>query len=191
MVSIERLFCLISPQAISAEPIYGKGRFSREDAAGVVGMVQHAGYAVGVNVLESKIGGNAGAKTLLIGTLTLANESNGVEPTAARALAEIAVHEVCGSCVCHKCKGVGTVYSKRYQQIYTCSRCEGTGHKNSSMRDFAEAFSALTHTSCSTPEFRKQHYDRLMDAIDSLYREEGEAARQCAKVLKLIEVEVE
>jgi len=190
MVSIERLFCLISPQAISVEPVYGKGRFSREDAAGVVGQVQHAGYAVGVNVLESKIGGNSDSKLLLVAALADAHQIRGVDAVHAKALAEIAVHEVCGSCVCPKCNGTGSVYSKRYQQIYSCSRCEGTGHRNSSMRDFAEAFSALTHTSCSTPEFRKKHYDCLMDTIDTLYREEGEAAKHCAKVLNLIEQEV-
>ncbi len=189
MVSIERLFCLISPQAISVEPVYGKGRFSREDAAGVVGQVQHAGFAVGVRVLESKIGGNSSSKALLVGMLTQFYRARELEQVTAAALAEIAVHEVCCTKVCIKCRGSGTSFSKRYNRIGICSKCEGTGHKNSSMRDFADAFSVLAHSRCSTDEFRKQHYDQLMDGVDALYREEGEAAKQCAKVLSLIELE--
>lgn len=189
MVSIERLFCLISPQAISAEPIYGKGVFSREDAAGVVGQVQHAGFAVGVHVLESKIGGNANSRQRLVQAVTAVNTNNGVSHHIANMLAEMAVHEVCDSHACPKCKGSGISFSKRYNRIGHCSRCEGTGHTNSSMRDLAGVFSVLTQTKCSTPEFRLQFYDRFMEAVDALYKEEGEAINACKKVLNALAAE--
>lgn len=190
MVSIERLLSLISPKAISIEPIAGKGLFSTEDAAGLLGQVQHLGYAVGIRVLEAKIGGNSGSKLLLIGAVTDSLISAGMEPIASRAIAEIAVSDVCGTGKCEKCHGTGESYSMRYNRIFKCGRCQGTGEHFPKMRDYATWFALLTKSPCSTEDFRNRYYDRLMDAIDTLSREEGEAARQCRKMLNLTEQEV-
>ncbi len=190
MLSIERLFCLLEPQALSISPVAGRGVFSREDAAGVVGQVVHYGYAVGVTVLQAKVGNNERAKRELVDVLSRYYASIDVAAPRAKALAEMAVFEVCGNQKCPKCKGTGQSFSKRYNRFFRCGRCDGSGHHFSTMREFVITFGLLAKEPVTTEVFRKQFYDHLMDGIDTLEREQGEAAKQCAKILRLTEAEV-
>lgn len=184
-VSLERLFCLTSQQAISVEPrASGKGIFSREDAAGVIAMVQHV-HPVGVKLLEAKIGGNHNSRAELAHALTATFEARNVNPIAAKALAFMAVTEVCGAHICHKCNGVGSIDSRGRP----CRACQGSGIKN--VRSVLTAtFNGLSGLKISAQQFNQIYYDVYMEAIDELYQQEAEAAKYAASVLRLIEQEV-
>lgn len=187
-VSLERLFCLTSQQAISVEPrASGKGIFSREDAAGVIAMVQHIN-PIGVKVLEAKIGGNHNSGAELAHALTATFEARNVHPKAAKALAFMAVTEVCGAHICPKCNGVGSIDSRGRP----CRACQGSGIKNvRTIKQMAAQFNALSSLKISEQQFSQIYYDVYMEAIDELYQQEGEAAKYAASVLRLVQAESE
>lgn len=187
-VSIERLFCLTSQQAISIAPVAGgKGIFSREDAAGVIAMVQHVN-PIGVKVLEAKIGGNHNSGAELAHALTATFEARNVHPKAAKALAFMAVTEVCGAHTCPKCNGVGSIDSRGRP----CRACQGSGIKNvRTVKQMTAQFNALSGLKISEQQFSQIYYDVYMKAIDELYQEEGEAAKYAASVLRLVQAESE
>lgn len=186
-VSLERLFCLTSQQAISVEPrAGGRGVFSREDAAGVIAMVQHV-HPIGVKILEAKIGGNQHSAAEIEQALTSVYLSRNVNPVNAKALAKMAVSEVCGTKTCTSCGGVGFKDPR-----YACRECKGSGIANiKSVNALAYRMSTLTNCQISDVQFSQIYYDVYMDAIDELYQQEGEAAKYAAAVLREVQREVE
>lgn len=187
MISLERLFCLTSQQAISVEPrAGGRGVFSREDAAGVIAMAQHV-HPVGVKILEAKIGGNQHSAAEIEQALTSVFESRNVNPVNAKALAKMAVSEVCGTKTCTSCGGVGFKDPR-----YACRECKGSGIANiKSVNALAYRMSTLTNCQISDVQFSQIYYDVYMDAIDELYQHESEAAKYAASVLRLVQQEIE
>lgn len=187
-VSLERLFCLTSQQAISVEPrASGKGIFSREDAAGVIAMVQHVS-PIGVKVLEAKIGGNHNSGAELAHALIATFEARNVNPAAAKALAFMAVTEVCSAHRCQKCNGVGSIDWRDRP----CRACQGVGFKHiRTVKHMAATFNGLSGLKISEQQFSQIYYDVYMEAIDELYQQEAEAAKYAASVLRLVQAEVE
>lgn len=186
-VSLERLFCLTSQQAISVEPrASGKGIFSREDAAGVIAMVQHV-YPVGVKILEAKIGGNQHSSAELKRALICTLEYQNVNPVAAKALASMAIEEVCGAKKCHHCNGVGFKDPR-----HACRHCRGSGITAlRTSKQLAATFNALAREHLTEAQFNQVYYDVYMSAIDELYQHEGDAAKYAASVLRLVQAEIE
>lgn len=187
-VSLERLFCLTSQQAISVEPLAsGKGIFSREDAAGVIAMVQHV-YPVGVKLLEVKIGGNQHSAAELKQALASVFESRNVNPIAAKVLAKMAATEVCGTKKCPYCKGVGFKADPRH----ACRQCKGSGVIDvRTCKVLTATFNALAREHLTEQQFSQIYYDVYMSAIDELYQHEGDAAKYAASVLRLVQAEIE
>lgn len=186
-VSLERLFCLTSQQAISIAPVAGgKGIFSREDAAGVIAMVQHVN-PIGVKVLEAKIGGNHNSGAELAHALTASFEAQNVHPKAAKALAFMAVTEVCSAHRCPKCRGTGSIDSRGRP----CRTCKGAGAVGRTLKQMTAQFNAVSDLKISEQQFSQIYYDVYMSAIDELYQQEGEAAKYAASVLRLVQAESE
>ena len=187
MISLERLFCLTSQQAISVEPrAGGRGVFSREDAAGVIAMAQHV-HPVGVKILEAKIGGNQHSSAELKQALTSVFESRNVNPVNAKALAKMAVSEVCGTKTCTSCGGVGFKDPR-----YACRVCKGSGViAVRTCKVLAATFNALAREKLTELQFSQIYYDVYMSAIDELYQHESEAAKYAASVLRLVQQEIE
>lgn len=193
MISIERLFCLVSQQAISVEPRTGsRGVFSREDAAGVIAMVQHV-HPIGVKVLEAKIANNHASAAELEQALatTIRGMGVGIGKAQAKSLAKMAVAEVCGSKRCPICNGVGSRMSKRYAQVFECKHCAGTGMVLRTTKALAQLLTKLSGTGVSEHDFTNQYYDTYMEAIDELYQHEGSASVYAASILRLVQKEVE
>ncbi|MGI2045955.1 TIGR02642 family protein [Shewanella oncorhynchi] len=186
-VSLERLFCLTSQQAISVEPrASGKGIFSREDAAGVIAMVQHV-HPVGVKLLEAKIGGNQHSAAELKQALSSVFESRNVNQVNAKALATMAVTEVCGIKKCPHCKGTGF---KDYR--HKCRNCKGSGVADiRTIKNLTATFNALSRKTLTEQQFSQIYYDVYMSVIDELYQHESEAAKYAASVLRLVQAESE
>ncbi|MCU8036960.1 TIGR02642 family protein [Shewanella oncorhynchi] len=187
-VSLERLFCLTSQQAISVEPrASGKGIFSREDAAGVIAMVQHV-HPVGVKLLEAKIGGNQHSAAELKQALASVFENRNVNQVNAKALATMAVTEVCGTKICQSCKGVGFKKDPRY----ACRNCKGSGVADiRTIKNLTSTFNALSRKTLTEQQFSQIYYDVYMSVIDELYQHESEAAKYAASVLRLVQAESE
>lgn len=191
MISIERLFCLVSQQAISVEPrTGGRGVFSREDAAGVIAMVQHV-HPVGVKVLEAKIANNHNSAAEIEQALTTTISAIGIEHAMAKSLAKMAVSEVCGSRRCPVCNGVGSRMSRRYSQVFECKHCAGTGVVLRTTKALAQLLSKLAKTKVSIEDFTAKYYDVYMEAVDELYQAEGSASVYAADVLRQVQKEVE
>lgn len=185
MESIEVLFCLQEVKAMSFLHAGGRGVFSREDAMGVIAKVIKDGFAVGVLVLEAKVGNNKGSYQQLVELMRRYYLSKSLAASHAGALAEMVVHEVCGNQKCQKCKGTGQSFSKRFNTLCKCGRCEGTGMHFYTMREYVTTFGLLAKEPTNTADFRKRFYDHLMDGIDSLEREQGNAAKRCVTVQEM------
>ncbi|MCH7421286.1 hypothetical protein [Shewanella sp. MM_2022_3] len=178
---------MTSQQAISVEPrASGKGIFSREDAAGVIAMVQHV-YPVGVKILEAKIGGNQHSSAELKRALICTLEHQNVNPVAAKALASMAIEEVCGAKKCHHCNGVGFKDPR-----HACRHCKGSGITAlRTSKQLAATFNALAREHLTEAQFNQVYYDVYTSAIDELYQHEGDAAKYAASVLRLVQAEIE
>lgn len=189
MISIERLFSMTAQGTISVEPSSpGLTNFSKEDALGVLGQVQ--GKApVGLKVLEARIAGDEGSANQLRKALTLSLTRNDVTESIAGGLAELAVLEVCGSTRCPVCNGVGNRYSNKFQSIYECSRCAGTGKILMTTSMLAKMLSGHSEIRITEKVFCKKYYDLYMDTVDQLHTAEGQAALFAKKILRDIDNE--
>jgi hypothetical protein len=187
MISIERLFELLSPRGIAiGAPVGGKGLFSQEDAMGVVAMVQGK-FPIGVKVLEAKIAGDVSALNSLKQALAQQYELDNLKPLAAMALASLALNEVCGSPVCPKCKGT----KQNYHRSGECLVCSGTGKLLNTVLQLSKSFSVLSGVVVTQEQFSRHFYDLYMAGIDSLYLHQADAERYAKRVLGLVKVELE
>ena len=180
MISIERLFELLSPRGLSIGAAGGKGVFSKEDAMGVVAQVQGK-YLVGVKVLEASICGDIDAENLLINALAKQYETD-FRPVAATVLAKLAVNEVCGSRVCTKCHGTKLNYHRNGE----CLHCCGTGKMLNTVEQLTKSFCDLSGAKITPEQFSQHFYDKYMDGVDALHQHEHDAARFAKKVLRLV-----
>ena len=189
MISIERLFSMTAQGTISIEPSSkGLTSFSKEDALGVLGQVQGKS-PIGLKVLEARIAGDEGSANQLRKALKLLLTKNEVTESIAGGLAELAVLEVCGSTRCPVCNGVGQRYSKKFQSIYECSRCVGTGKILMTTSMLAKMLSGYSGIHIAEKVFCKKYYDLYMDTVDQLHTAEGKAAYFAKKILRDIDNE--
>lgn len=186
MISIERLFELLSPRGVAIGAVVGgKGVFSKEDAMGVVAQVQGK-YLVGVKVLEASICGDIDAENLLINALTKQYETDFMA-VAATALARLAVNEVCGSRVCTKCHGTKLNYHRNGE----CLHCGGTGKMLNTVEQLTKSFCDLCGTKITAEQFSQHFYDLYMNGVDTLHQHQADAERHAKRVLRLVAAEHE
>jgi len=180
MISIERLFELLSPRGLSIGAAAGKGVFSREDAMGVIAQVQGK-YPVGVKVLEATICGDVDAEDALVKALTWKYEEN-FRPLVSAVLARLAVNEVCGTRVCPKCKGTKLNYHRNGE----CKHCKGFGKMLNTVEQLTKSFCDLSGAKITPEQFSQHFYDKYMDGVDALHQHEHDAARFAKKVLRMV-----
>lgn len=180
MISIERLFELLSPRGLSIGAAGGKGVFSKEDAMGVVAQVQGK-YPVGVKVLEATICGDVDAEDVLVKALCKQYEVD-FRPVAAAALAKLTVNEVCGTRVCNKCHGTKINYHRNGE----CKHCSGTGMMLNTVEQLTKSFCDLSGAKITPEQFSQHFYDKYMDGVDALHQHEHDAARFAKKVLRMV-----
>lgn len=181
MISIERLFELLSPRGVAiGAAVGGKGVFSKEDAMGVVAQVQGK-FPVGVKVLEASICGDVDAEDLLVKALCKQYEVD-FRPVAAAALAKLAVNEVCGTRTCPKCNGT----KLNYHRNDDCKHCSGTGRLVNTAEQLTKSFCDLSGAKITTEQFIQHFYDKYMNGVDALHQHEQDAARFAKKVLRMV-----
>ncbi|WP_372941731.1 hypothetical protein [Shewanella sp.] len=189
MVSLERLFCLISPKSLDIAAVMGGfGVFSKDDAIGVVAMIQGK-FPIGARVLEVRVNDDSDMKNALIAALSSRFVIENLKPKAANALALMVVAEVCNSRTCKACNGTGYRLPRRYDAYSGCPSCAGTGVRLSTTDNLAGTFSALVNVTVTQEQFSKVFYDLYMDAIDDLYRQVNDAERYGHQILNIIKAE--
>lgn len=196
MISIERLFCLISQQGIRLESVSGRGVMNTQEACHIIGRVQER-EPTGVKVIEatvidSPLARVALAKAAAAGLATLTCDGEPVfSPLEAGHLGVMAVQEVTGSRRCGKCKGVGFTISRRYgNRPFECRRCCGNGTEQLTAAMLRRKFAKAVGREVTEQEWDQRIYGRYMDVVDLLHRSAGDAEAACKRILRLIQAEM-
>lgn len=175
MISLENVLmmtCIKSPQ-LSAP--MSRGVFSKEDALGVLAMVQSK-HQLGMLVLQSKIAGDEAATRKINRTASLLLINRGFDEVIARGMAFLAAREVCGTPRCELCNGTGERLSRRYSKMFECPACHGTGKILLTSANLAAQLSALTGKNITKRIFSAAYYDDYMDIINELHVAETAAS---------------
>lgn len=171
---------------MSLQVIGGRGVFTKDDALNLIAQAQGR-YPVGIKVLEARIGGVEPAAFILRETLTSSLLHDGLAHSEAKALANMAVDEVCGTRICQKCKGRGyniSNWSGSAKQVL-CKRCYGVGRILKTSIELAQTITQLLGKEVTEEVFTKLYYDHYMDYVDQLWLESGEAENECRRLMKL------
>lgn len=189
MVSIERLFCLISPKSLDIAAVMGGfGVFSKDDAIGVIAMIQGK-FPIGARVLETRVNDDIDMKNTLISALSARFITENLKPKAANALALMVIAEVCNSRTCKACNGTGYRLPRRYDAYSGCPNCAGTGVRLNTTNNLAGTFSSMVNVLVTQEQFSKVFYDLYMDAVDDLYNQVNAAERYGYQILNIIKNE--
>lgn len=191
MLSIERIYSrelIRSPSIEERKP--GLNPMTREDVLDIIAQVQGR-YPVGDLVLRAIVNDCAESRQKLqwqvFDWLTKQHPACGV--MVAAAMSVVAVEEVTGLHICSSCKGTGVV-RRGCHAGKDCSRCGGVGRINLALSNDGLWKSIRQHLDGMTmtaQEFRKQHYDQYMGAVNFLYTEKGSAAKLCTSIQNLNE----
>lgn len=191
MISIERLYSRQCPKSLNAEQTpKGAKPLTLDDILNIIGQVQHK-HMIGSFVLDARIALDEVARARLVGALQCQLVSTGVVDTLAFAMAETAVHEVVDTCRCDKCKGTGQSYSRKYNKLYECKRCAGTGRNIPTHDSLAAIINSLMPAGehIAQRDFQKRYYDTYMDCVNALHSAAGDASRYAKELLRAIETE--
>ncbi|MBO2552609.1 hypothetical protein I6M38_11525 [Shewanella algae] len=186
MISIEKLFLLISPSGMPVQIIQGRGVFSRNDAENLIAQAQSK-FPVGVKVLEASISGIEQSAFTLRETIKSALLSDGMELPVAKAMSKMVIHEVCGTKVCPKCKGRGYTHTNREgpRRQLECRKCFGVGRIIMDCKALAGELGKQLEREVTEEEFRAGFYDTFSSAVDALHRESWDAERECKRLLRI------
>lgn len=191
MLSIERLYIMQAIKTVSCETQHGKGRsqFDREDALAVISKVESK-YVVGSAVLSSSIAMLKDYDKFLERALSGMNPN--IDPELSRALAQVAVSEVCNPGVCPRCNGT-KVFNRVNVGLVECSRCGGTGvFRYSTRMVHGEVVGRLPGgKKFSRGTFSSKWQPVYLAMVEKLHIESGEAARLAVSILEGISVELQ
>ncbi|WP_351122611.1 hypothetical protein [Shewanella sp. T24-MNA-CIBAN-0130] len=191
MLTIERLFTMTNIKSLNIGAITGgKGLFSSEDALGVVAVVQLS-HPLGVKILEAKISGSEYAMRILGKAVTRFFVGKGYEQSIAAAMGFMVVREVCQVPICSSCNGVGERYSKKFNQLFECQVCHGTGKILLTKNHLANQLSVLCNKTISNHVFNTVYYDDYMQAVDLMYGDEQRAATLARRTLDQTALEID
>ncbi|AVT49754.1 hypothetical protein [Shewanella baltica] len=183
MVSIERLFSLIALRGANVAPTAkGWGVFSKDDAMGVIAMVQKE-YPIGVMILEVKITGNTHNLSTIESILSQAYSSQGLGTPIALGLTKLVVYEVCGGGICSKCKGTKVNYHRNGD----CKHCLGSGRLQVTPQTLANSLSQYAGTVIGVDEFLSCFNRQYMDGLTALYTHEEKARQTAKRILERVE----
>ncbi|WNO60429.1 hypothetical protein [Rheinheimera sp. MMS21-TC3] len=189
MISIERLYSRQVPKSLNAEPTpRGLVALTLEDILNIIGRVQSK-HMIGSFILDARIALDKKAQNRVVLALQSQLQHGGMNEHLALGLATTSVAEVCDTNICPKCKGTTKAYSKRYDKLFECSRCNGVGriiltHDQlyKAINRFMPADQKLTQV-----EFQRKHYDNYMDCVNELHIEAGNASKWAKELLRRIE----
>ncbi|MDN5498864.1 MAG: hypothetical protein L0G80_02930 [Shewanella sp.] len=182
MISIERLFSLTAIKGANVEPIpKGRGVFSKEDALGVIAMVQKD-HPIGVMLLEATITGNRRNLASIESILTQAFKAQGVEVSIANGLAKLVVCEVLGGNICPKCKGTKV----NYHRNGACKHCSGFGREQVTPKTLADSLSQYAGIAIGSDEFLARYNRPYMNGLTALYTHEDKARQMAKKILSMV-----
>ena len=190
MISIQLLYSRQVPRTINCDPdMLGKGAASItiDDILCILGQIQ-AKKPIGNAVLDAQIALDKSARRMLESAVIGSLIANDCDSCIAKALANVALFEVCESPVCPRCKGTG-LFAQANKGMVECTKCNGVGNFIPSDR--------LLHKMVieRLPEerrfcrntFKKRWYDKYMDIVDKLHAEAGEASLYAKQLLREIE----
>lgn len=185
VMSIERVFVRQCPKttALNDGSVFrgAANPLSLADILVVLGYVQRA-EPVGSMVLNAQIADNAKDRRNLVVLMTDFLHAQAIPRELAGALAEAAVHEVCDTKPCPKCRGTGVSHGKSDQQ---CSKCDGAGRDLKSERWLVRHINLHMHTmQMSRDAFRKRWHQPYADAVDRLNVEANNAAHAIKRKLR-------
>lgn len=186
-MTVERLYTRQVPKSVTGSELMFKKSakpMTGEDVLGILGQIQHA-HPVGARILDAKISQDQTARAKLVGALTAKLVSMGKAVELASAMAECAVYEVCDTHICDKCHGTGSVYSRKYSKVFECSRCNGVGRVIPTDATLLKRINAELGAPIDKAEWQKRHYDHYMDAVDTLHRNERQAAQYARHLLDM------
>jgi hypothetical protein len=191
MISLERLYSRQCPKSLNAEPSpRGFKSLQLDEVLNIIGQVQHH-HPIGSLVLDVQIAQDKTARAKLVGAIHANLVHDGLNDALAFAMAEAAVHEVCDTCICPKCKGAGEYYNRHYKQIRECKRCSGVGRIIPGRDALYQSINSMlpAELKLTQAEFEKRHYDQYMSATDILHSSAGDAALFAKSLLRRIEQE--
>lgn len=186
MLSIERIYSrelIRSPSVEERKP--GLNPMTREDVLDIIAQVQGK-CPVGDLVLRAIVNDcNESRQKLqwkVFEWLTKQHPTCGV--MVAAAMSVVAVEEVTGLHICSSCKGTGRI-RRGCHAGKDCTHCGGVGRINQTLTHDGVWNSVRQHLdglALNAQEFRKQHYDQYMGAVNFLYTEKGNAAKLCTSI---------
>lgn len=184
-MSIERVFVKQCPKstALNSGSVFrgAVNPLKLSDILVVLGCVQRV-EPIGSMVLNAQIADDLKDRKHLVVLMTDFLHHQTIPRELAGALAEAAVHEVCDTSSCSKCRGTGLAQGKTDQQ---CSKCEGVGRNIKSERWLVRYINHhLSHMQMSRDAFRKKWYQPYADAVDRLNVEANNAAHAVKRRLR-------
>lgn len=185
VMSIERVFVKQCPKTttLNGGSVFrgATNPLKLADILVVLGYVQRSN-PIGSMVLNAQIAGDTKDRKRLVATIADFLHAQTIPRELAGALAEAAVHEVCDTSTCSKCKGTGVTNGKSNQP---CSKCEGVGRETPSERSVVRYVNKhLTTMMMSRHAYRLRWYPHYMDAIDRLNVEANNAAHAIRRKLR-------
>lgn len=194
MMSIQLLYSRQVPGTIKYDPAAltrSANAVTNDEILAILSKIKSK-QPIGNAVLDAKIAMDESAKALLQGALIRSLISQDYDEFISRALATVAVIEVCDSPPCSRCKGAG-VFMRVGEGLIECSKCHGAGSFVPSGRELHRMILGYLPESkrMSRDTFKRKWYDIYMGAVDTLHTEAGEAAAYAKEILRKIESENE
>ena len=193
MMSIERLYSRECPKSLTGEPTKpGINPMTGVDILNILAQVQHH-EPLGNLILQAKIQLDANSRSKLVQTFTAwLHHNKSINILMSPIIAENAIHEVCDTQICDKCKGVGELIVKKERKIVICSKCQGVGRIILTTKQlYLRANKQRPIDNKMTYEqFNELYYPVYMDAVDRLHVAESAAKRFAHEIMDRLEAEL-
>jgi hypothetical protein len=190
MMSIERLYSRECPKSLTGEPTKpGLNPMTSADILNILAQVQRH-EPVGNMILQAKIQLDKNSRNKLVHTFTAwLHHEKLINILMSAIIAENAVHEVCDTCICDKCKGCGELIYKKERKLIQCTKCQGVGRillttKQLYLRSNKQR---PTDNKMTYEQFNELYYPVYMIAVDRLHVAELSAKRFAHEVMDRLE----
>ena len=186
MMSIERLYSRECPKSLTGEPTKpGLNPMTSADILNILAQVQRH-EPVGNMILQAKIQLDKNSRNKLVKTFTAwLHHDKSINILMSAIIAENAIHEVCDTCICDKCKGNGEAIYKKERKLVTCTKCQGVGRIILTTKQLYLTINSQrpSDNKMTFEQFNELYYSVYMDAVDRPNVAESAAKRFAHEVM--------
>jgi DnaJ-class molecular chaperone len=190
MMSIERLYSRECPKSLTGEPTKpGLNPMTGADILNILAQVQHH-EPVGNMILQAKIQLDANSRSKLVQSFMLwLHHDKSINILMSALIAENAIHEVCDTRICDKCKGVGELIYKKERKLIQCAKCQGVGRILLTTKQLYLRVNRQrpTDNKITYEQFNELYYPVYMGAVDRLHVAESSATRFAHEIMDRLE----